>query len=150
LHFALSPANAADYPRGFFLEDLHSSPPSPLYNLETPPVGAYDIQYFLHRFHDFTWTGGAAGSFFSAQPAPPSPIGFIEGMANGEEKVIYENPLGPFRFLSFPRRRTTGAASDGPASWPILGVYDWQKQAWTALGQGHSPEWSADSRKLLY
>jgi len=78
LHFALSPANAADYPRGFFLEDLHSSHPSPPFTTSNPPVGAYDIQYFLHRFHRFhLGPGERPGLFFQHEPAPPSPIGFI-------------------------------------------------------------------------
>src|SRR5262249_28470405 len=38
----------------------------------------------------------------------------------------------------------------GPFSWPILGVFDWQKQKWTGLGQGHSPDWATDGQHLLF
>src|SRR5262249_17373351 len=75
---------------------------------------------------------------------------YVKAWPDGDEKVIYENTAGPFRFLVSPDGERLALQVMGPSSWPIMGIYDWQRQKWTDLGQGYSPDWSNDSQTLLF
>jgi len=151
--FYLFPSSfAASYPRGFFIEDLRHTPPSPaFYNLDSHRVEPLSLKNSYIDFIDMFWDSERGRVYFSARSNHKEPFRiYMKDWPDGEEKVIYENPAGPFRFLLSPDGQRLALQVMGPFTWPILGVYDWQNQKWTALGQGHSPDWSTDSKKLLF
>jgi hypothetical protein len=154
LFFFLNSKLAAEgeFPRGFFLEDLRHSPPVPaFYNLETHRLEPFQFQTAYHDFIDIYWDQVHGRIFFSARLSASDPYRvYLKEWPQGDEKPIYENPLGPFRFLMSPDGQRLVLQVMGPAAWPILGVYTWQTQKWTLLGQGHSPDWSTDSQRLLF
>jgi hypothetical protein len=152
LLFSFSPFASAESPRGFFLEDLRRKPSVPaFYNLETRRLEPLPLSKPYVDFIDVAWDRERGRVFFSAHAsrAEPFKIYMKEGPA-GAERVVYENPAGPFRFLLSPDGDRLALQVMGPASWPFLAVYDWKTQKGTALGTGHSPQWSADGRKLLF
>jgi hypothetical protein len=143
---------AADSPRGFFIEDLQQKPPSPaFYNLETHRLEPFALQRRYIQFIEFFWDQTHNRVFFSARESKQDPFRiYVKEWPGGDEKSIYENPLGPFRFLVSPDGKRLALQIMGPWTWPTFGVYDWQDQQWTALGQGYSPDWSNDGQRLLY
>jgi hypothetical protein len=145
-------AIASDFPRGFFLEDLQRTPPvAAFYNLETHHLEVLKLNQAYRDFIDMYWDREHGRIFFSARQTVKDPFRiYLKSWPDGEEKSIYENPTGPFRFLVSPDGQRLALQVMGPYSWPILGVYDWQAQKWTALGQGHSPDWSTDGQRLLF
>jgi len=150
--FLISAVRAADFPRGFFIEDLRQRAPVPaFYNLETHHIDSFTFHQPYVHFIDLAWDREQGRVFFSAQRTPKEPYRvYIKAWPDGEEKVIYENPLGPFRFLLSPDGRELALQVMGPSAWPILAVHDWEKSHTTLLGQGFSPDWSVDGKKLLF
>ncbi len=142
----------ADNPRGFFVEDLRHSPPVPaFYNIETHQLQPFAFRQHYTSFIDVTWDRNAGCVFFSARLTPKDPYRvYLKNWPDGEEKVIYENPLGPFRFLLSPDGSQLALQVQGPSAWPILAVHDWQNSKTTLLGQGFSPDWSPDGKRLLF
>jgi len=142
----------ADFPRGFFVEDLKHNPPIPaFYNLETHHLDPFVFRQPYSNFIEITWDREAGRVFFSARPTPKDPYRvYLKTWPDGEEKIIYENPLGPFRFLLSPDGRQLVLQVMGPSAWPILAVHDWENSKSTLLGQGFSPDWSPDGKRLLF
>jgi hypothetical protein len=151
LFFAIAPL-FADFPRGFFVEDLRRTPPIPaFFNVETRRVEPLKLLKPYVDILDATWDQEHGRVFFSGRLDRKEPFKiYMKSWPDGEEKVVYENPTGPFRFLLSPDGTHMVLQVMGPSAWPILGVYDWQNPKWTALGQGYSPDWSADGKKLLF
>jgi hypothetical protein len=143
---------ATDYPRGFFVEDLRRSPPVPaFYNLDTHTLDAFSFRQPYSNFIDITWDRDQGRVFFSARLTPKDPYRvYLKSWPDGEEKAIYENPLGPFRFLLSPDGRELVLQVMGPSAWPILAVHDWENSKTTLLGQGFSPDWASDGKSLLF
>ena len=143
---------AAEFPRGFFVEDLRQDPPVPaFFNLESRQVEPFTFRQTYSNFIDLTWDRDQGRVFFSAQRTPQEPYRiYLKSWPNGEEKVIYENPVGPFRFLLSPDGRQMVLQVMGPFAWPILAVHDWENQKTTLLGQGFSPDWSSDGQSVLF
>ena len=143
---------AADAPAGFFVEDLHQNPPAPaFYNVEAHRLQPFPLRQSYNQFIDFYWDHDHGRVFFSAQQSPRDPFRvYMKMWPDGEEKVVYENPLGPFRFLLSPDGNRFALQVMGPAAWPILAVHDWTSQHGTYLGQGYSPDWSSDGQRLLF
>jgi hypothetical protein len=103
------------------------------------------------NFIDIAWDEAQGRVFFSAQATPKDPFRvYLKLWPDGEEKVIYENPLGPFRFLISPDGRQLALQVMGPSAWPFLAVHDWEASRTVFLGQGFSPDWSPDGRRLLF
>ena len=150
--FPFSLIFAVEYPRGFFIEDLRHNPPSPaFYNLESHHVEPFRLKQAYIDFLDVYWDRERGHVLFSAHTSRKEPFKiYMKDWPDGDEKVIYENPTGPFRFLLSPDGERLALQVMGPSSWPVLAVYDWQTQKGIGLGQGHSPDWSADGRKLLF
>jgi len=148
----LSTAAWGAFPRGFFLEDLRSQPPAPaFYNLETHTLQPFSFRHPYASFLDVTWDREGGRVFFSAKLTPKDPYRvYLKTWPDGEEKAIYENPLGPFRFLLSPDGRQLVLQVMGPQAWPILAVHDWEHDKTTLLGQGFSPDWSPDGQRLLF
>jgi len=142
----------ADFPRGFFVEDLRHKPPVPaFYNLETHALEPFVFHQAYANFIDITWDREQGRVFFSARATPKDPYRvYLKAWPDGEEKVIYENPLGPFRFLLSPDGRQLALQVMGPSAWPILAVHDWENSKTTLLGQGFSPDWASDGKSLLF
>jgi hypothetical protein len=145
-------AFAAEAPRGFFIEDLRRTPPIPaLYNLETRKPEPLALKDKYVEFLDVVWDRPRKRIFFSARHTRQEPFRiYLKDWPDGEEKSIYENPTGPFRFLLSPDGDRLALQIMGPSSWPILGVYAWKDQKWTALGEGFSPDWGPDGKELLF
>jgi hypothetical protein len=143
---------ATGYPRGFFIEDLRAKPSVPaFYNLESHKVEPFAFRQPYTDFIDIIWDHEGGRVFFSARLAPKDPYRvYLKAWPDGEEKVIYENPLGPFRFLLSPDGRELALQVMGPSAWPILAVHDWGNSKTTLLGQGFSPDWSPDGKRLLF
>ena len=143
---------AGGYPRGFFVEDLHRAPPVPaFYNLGSHTLEPFSFRQTYSNFIDITWDHEQGRVFFSARQTPKDPYRvYLKSWPDGEEKVIYENPLGPFRFLLSPDGRELVLQVMGPSAWPILAVHDWGNAKTTLLGQGFSPDWSPDGKRLLF
>jgi len=143
---------AADYPRGFFVEDLRQIPPVPaFYNLETHRVEPFFFRRPYSSFIDVTWDRDHGRVFFSAEQSPKDPYRvYLKAWPNGDERVIYDNPLGPFRFLLSPDGRQLALQVMGPMAWPVLAVHDWEASRTTLLGEGYSPDWSTDGKRLLF
>ncbi|OGR89538.1 MAG: hypothetical protein A2992_03810 [Elusimicrobia bacterium RIFCSPLOWO2_01_FULL_59_12] len=142
-----------DFPRGFFVEDLRRDPPAPaFYNLDAQRLEPLAFKTTAYMdFLDVAWDRRRGRIFFSARASRQEPFRvFVKDWPDGEEKSIYENPAGPFRFLISPDGQRLALQVMGPFAWPVLGVYDWKNQTWSALGQGHSPDWSSDGKSLLY
>jgi hypothetical protein len=154
LCFMSHPSGAADvhFPRGFFVEDLHLKPPVPaFYNIETHQLESFAFRQVYSNFIDITWDHDHGRVFFSARQTPKDPYRvYLKDWPDGEEKIIYENPLGPFRFILSPDGRELVLQVMGPLAWPILAVHDWENSKTTLLGQGFSPDWSADGKSLLF
>jgi len=144
--------SGGDYPRGFFIEDLQAMPPGPaFYNLESHKLKPFPFRRSYLDFIDLTWDQGGGRVFFSARRTANDPYRvYLKAWPDGEEKVIYENPLGPFRFLLSPDGRQLVLQVMGPSAWPFLAVHDWKDSKTTLLGQGFSPDWSADGQRLLF
>ena len=142
----------ADNPHGFFVQDLRRTPPVPVfYNLDQHRLEPIVFKAAYIDFLDVAWDGQHGRVFFSAHTNRKEPFKvYMKDWPDGEEKVIYENPTGPFRFLLSPDGERMALQVMGPFTWPILGVFDWQKQKWTGLGQGYSPDWSNDGQELLF
>ena len=103
------------------------------------------------NFIDITWDHDHGRVFFSARQTPKDPCRvYLKNWPDGEEKIIYENPLGPFRFILSPDGRALVLQVMGPSAWPILAVHEWETSRTTLLGQGFSPDWSADGQRLLF
>ena len=144
--------HAADVPRGFFVEDLRQHPPVPaFYNLETHKVQAFSFRQSYSSFIDVMWDHDGGRVFFSARLSSKDPYRvYLKEWPDGEEKPIYENPLGPFRFILSPDGGQLVLQVMGPSAWPILAVHDWVHSKTTLLGQGFSPDWSPDGTRLLF
>jgi len=148
----VSMAHATDFPRGFFVEDLRQKPPVPaFYNLESHKLESFMFRQPYANFIDVTWDHEQGRVFFSARQTARDPYRvYLKSWPDGEEKVIYENPLGPFRFLLSPGGRELVLQVMGPSAWPILAVHDWENSKTTLLGQGFSPDWAPDGKSLLF
>jgi hypothetical protein len=152
LLFVFVPYLHAESPRGFFIEDLRRTPPVPaFYNLDTRQIEPLKLKTTYVDFLDIAWDHDHGRVFFSARTHRQDVFKiYMKDWPDGEEKVIYENPTGPFRFLISPDGDRIALQIMGPLAWPIMGVYDWPRQKWTPLGQGYSPDWSVDGKRLLY
>jgi hypothetical protein len=152
LLFLVSAANAVDFPRGFFVEDDSRNPPVPaFYNLDTHHLQPFTFRESYANFIDMVWDQEQGRVFFSARRTTKDPYRvYLKEWPEGEEKIIYENPLGPFRFLMSPDGRQLVVQVMGPFAWPILAVHDWQAAHTILLGQGFSPDWSPDGKRLLF
>ena len=144
--------SAAEFPRGFFVEDLRNNPPVPaFYNLATHQVQPFEFRQPYVSFIDLTWDREGGRVFFSARLTPKDPYRvYLKTWPDGEEKAIYENPLGPFRFILSPDGKQLVLQVMGPSAWPILAVHDWGNSKTTLLGQGFSPDWSPDGKSLIF
>src|SRR5258708_25900322 len=140
------------FPRGFFGEDLHKKLQVPaFYNIESHRLEPFPFRETYSNFIDITWDHDHGRVFFSARRKPPDPYRvYLKNWPDGEEKMIYENPLGPFRFLLSPDGRELVLQVMGPLAWPILAVHDWENAKTTFLGQGFSPDWASDGKHLLF
>jgi hypothetical protein len=140
------------FPRGFFVEDLHLKPNAPaFYNLETRKLESFVFRQPYFSFIDVAWDQDRGRVFFSAQQTPKDPYRvYLKNWPDGEERIIYENALGPFRFILSPDGRELVLQVMGPSAWPYLAVHDWENSKTTFLGQGFSPDWSADGKSLLF
>ncbi len=134
------------------MEDLRHDPPVPaFYNLDSRSLDAFAFRQTYANFIDIAWDREGGRVFFSARQTPKDPYRvYLKTWPDGEEKVIYENPLGPFRFLLSPDARELVLQVMGPSAWPFLAVHDWENAKTTFLGQGFSPDWSADGKRLLF
>lgn len=143
---------AAELPRGFFVEDLNRQPPVPaFYNLETQQLQDFPLRQSYDQFIDFVWDREHGTVLFSARPTRKDPYRvYSKAWPDGEEKPIYENAVGPFRFLVSPDGKRLALQIMGFSAWPTIAVHDLESQRTIALGQGYSPDWSVDSRRLLY
>src|ERR1035437_7654606 len=143
---------ANDNPRGFFVEDLRQSPPIPaFYNLGTHDVQSFAFRQSYSNFIDVIWDHDKSRVFFSARKTPQDFYRvYLKSWPDGDEKVVYENPLGPFRFLLSPDGRQLAIQVMGPSAWPILAVHDWESSRTVLLGEGFSPDWSSDGRRLIF
>jgi len=152
LCFLVAAVHAADFPRGFFVEDLRQKPPVPaFYNLDTHQLQSFSFRDKYSNFIDLTWDQAQGRIFFSARRTPKDPYRvYLKSWPDGEEKAIYENPLGPFRFLISPDGRQLVVQVMGPFAWPFLAVHDWEASHTILLGQGFSPDWSPDGKSLLF
>ena len=145
-------ADAPALPSGFFVEDLSRHPPAPaFYNLETHALQPFPLRRAYRQFIDFAWDKERRTVFFSARATPTEPYRIYRKVwPDGEEQAVYENPLGPFRFLLSPDGKRFALQIMGPSAWPTVAVYDWQDQTVKALGTGYSPDWSLDGQRLLF
>jgi hypothetical protein len=152
LIFNFTFAAAEPYPRGFFVEDLRRTPPVPaFYDLESHHLEPFPLKQSYVNFIDFTWDRERGRVFFSARRTAKGPFRiYVKSWPDGEEKAVYENPLGPFRFLVSPDGTRLALQIMGPSAWPTIGVYEWELQKLIPLGQGYSPDWSVDSQRLLF
>ncbi len=143
---------AADVPRGFFVEDLSQKPPVPaFYNIERHQLESFHFKQTYTQFIDVVLDREHGRVFFSARQGPKDPFRvYLKPWPNGEEAVVYENPLGPFRFLLSPDSKHLALQVMGPSAWPILAVHEWESGKTTLLGQGFSPDWSEDGGRLLF
>ncbi len=143
---------SADVPRGFFVEDLGHTPPVPaFYDIERKQVVPFVFRTSYDRFIEVVWDRDHKRVFFSARKTPKDPYRvYLKAWPNGEEKVVYENPLGPFRFLLSPDSQQLALQVQGSSAWPILAIHDWAQSKTISLGQGFSPDWSVDGQRLLY
>lgn len=143
---------AADVPRGFFVEDLSQTRPIPaFYDIERKKVIPFPLRRRYDRYIEFVWDREHARVFFSARVTPQDPYRvYVKPWPAGEEAPIYENPLGPFRFLLSPSREQLALQVMGPSAWPILAVHDWKRNQTVSLGMGFSPDWSVDGQRLLF
>lgn len=143
---------AADHPQGFFVADLRAKPAVPaFYNLETQRLEPFTFRQRYSQFIDVEWDRERGRVFFSAKRAPGEPFRiFVKTWPEGEEKAIYENPLGPFRFLLSPDGKRAALQIMGPSAWPTIGVLELETGALFAFGPGYSPDWSRDSQRLLF
>jgi hypothetical protein len=145
-------AEPGSYPPGFFVQSRQKTSPEPLfYNLDTHRLQSFPLKASYAQFIDFFWDRERGRVFFSARQAPRDPFRvYVKAWPGGDEKPVYENPLGPFRFLLSPDGKRLALQVMGPAAWPILAVHEWETQATTLLGQGYSPDWSLDGQRLLF
>jgi hypothetical protein len=145
-------SSAADFPRGFFVEDLRSKPAKiAFYNLDTQRMEPLALLRAYGRFIDFAWDQPRGRVFFSAREKSNDPFRvYLKEWPAGEEKIIYENPVGPFRFQLSPDGTRIALQIMGPAAWPTLAIHEWEVVRTVVLGEGYSPDWSVDSRRLLF
>lgn len=145
-------SHAADLPRGFFVENLRQTPAAPaFYNVETHRLQPFPLKCAYSRFIDFSWDHERSQVFFSARLSPTQPFHiYVKDWPSGEEKPIYENSKGPFRFLLSPDGKRLAIQVFGRSAWPFMGVLEWSTGHWTDLGQGFSPDWSIDGQQLLF
>jgi hypothetical protein len=143
---------AAEFPRGLFVEDQSQDPPRPaFFNLQNHQLQAFAFRQKYSHFLDFAWDRERGRVFFSARESPREPFRiYLKNWPDGEEKVVYENRLGPFRFLLSPDGERFALQIMGRGTWPILAVHAWESQRTSFLGMGFSPDWSNDGRRLLF
>ncbi len=149
----MPPVRAAPpYPRGFFVEDLSKTPSTPaFYNLETHKVESFSFRQSFEQYIEFAWDRERGRVFFSARRKPKELFRiYLKDWPDGEEKSVYENPIGAFRFLLSPDGRQIALQIQGPQAWPTIAVHTWEEPRTLALGQGHSPDWSPDGSRLLF
>lgn len=139
-------------PAGFFVQDLRQEPTVPaFYNLDSHRVQPFPLKAAYSQFIDFFWDRERGRVFFSAQLGPKNPFRiYLKNWPDGDEKPVYENHLGPFRFLLSPDGERFALQIMGPAAWPLLAVHHWESSHTTALGQGYSPDWSSDGQRLIF
>jgi hypothetical protein len=142
----------ATLPRGFFIEDLSKKPPVPaFYNLETNQVQPFAFRQNYVQFIDFSWDRERQRVFFSARKSREEPFRiYLKNWPDGEEKPVFESPVGPFRFLLSPDGHRFALQIMGSQAWPTVAVCTWEDQRLVALGQGYSPDWSVDGQRLLF
>jgi len=140
------------FPRGFFIEDLSKNPPVPaFYNLENNQVEPFTFRQKYVQFIDFAWDRDKGRVFFSARSSRQEPFRiYLKNWPDGDEKPVYESPVGPFRFLLSPDGRRFALQIMGSQAWPTVAVCSWEEQRIVALGQGYSPDWSLDGQRLLF
>ena len=145
-------SDPAYFPRGFFIEDLSKNPPVPaFFNLETKHVQPFVFRQNYLQFIDFAWDRERGRVFFSARASRSEPFRiYLKTWPDGEEKPVYENPIGPFRFLLSPDGRRFALQIMGSQAWPTVAICSWEDQHVVALGQGYSPDWSVDGQRLLF
>jgi hypothetical protein len=145
-------AQPPDYPHGFFVDDLRQKPARPaFYNLDAHRVDPFLLHGHYAQFIDFAWDREHGRIFFSARETPKGSFRiYKKEWPDGEERVVYQNDIGPFRFLVSPDGQRFALQIMGPAVWPTLAVHDWAKQTTLELGEGYSPDWSTDSQRLLF
>ncbi len=139
-------------PRGFFVEDIRQKPPVPaFYHLGHRKVEPFVFKRSYLQFIEVVLDREHHRVFFSARETAKDPFRvYKKSWPDGEEVVVYENPLGPFRFLLSPDSRMLALQVMGPSAWPILAVHDWEGNKTVLLGQGFSPDWSIDGSRLLF
>lgn len=145
-------SSAEPAPRGFFVEDLRKSPPAPaFYNLDTHRIEPFPFRQSYAQFIDLVWDRDRERVLFSAKRSPVDPFRVYEKKwPEGEERAVYENALGPFRFLLSPDGERLALQVMGPAAWPTLAIYELGSGRILVLGDGFSPDWSTDGKRLLF
>ncbi len=145
-------ATAPPFPPGFFVEDLSSTTVRPaFYNLETHRLERVTLRESYQQFIDFCWDRDRGLVFFSARHSAKDIFRiYVKSWPDGEERAVYETPVGPFRFLLSPDGQRFALQIMGPDTWPTLAIQEWQQGETVTLGQGYSPDWSADGQRLLY
>jgi hypothetical protein len=145
-------AGAAELPRGFFVEDWSRKPPQPaFYNLDLNQLQPFVFKKSYEDFIDVVWDRAHATVFFSARQTASDPFRiYKKSWPDGDEQPVYENDMGPFRFLLSPDGERFALQIMGEQAWPTLAVHAWRMNRTTALGQGLSPDWSTDSQRLLF
>jgi len=143
---------AAELPHGFFIADLSQQPPTPaFYNLETHKIQKFPLKQSYDQFIDFSWEREQAVVLFSARHFRKDPYRvYAKAWPDGEEHSIYENAVGPFRFLVSPDGKRLALQIMGFSAWPTIAVHDLASQRTVALGEGYSPDWAIDGQRLLF
>lgn len=147
---------AAERPRGFFVMDfrLQSSTQTPrpsFYNLDKHQLETFSFKQTYTHFIDIDWDRDRGRVIFSAKHSSREPYRiYTKAWPDGDEAPIYENPLGPFRFLRSPDGQRLALQIMGPSAWPTVGSLVIESGKLTALGTGYSPDWSADSQRFLF
>jgi len=137
---------------GLFIEDLSQTPPRPVfYRLSHQQKLPVVFEHKFDRFIDLAWDAGHTRIFFSARETRSGPFRVYrkEGLT-GAETVVYQNDIGPFRFLLSPDSQRLALQVMGASAWPTIAVHEIATGQTVDLGLGFSPEWSPDGQKLLY
>lgn len=88
--------------------------------------------------------------FFSAREKFKKEFRVYRRDADGTETMVYQNDVGPFRFLLSPDGEYLALQVMGASVWPTIAVHHIRSGKTIGLGEGYSPEWAPNANKLLY